>query len=144
MKRNCTLALLVLTAALCVVATGCGSRKDPATDNNGTTSSNTAQDTMNNGSNSNGNGSGSSSSIMDEAGQGLEHAGDAIMDGVENAGDAITGNNNGTTNNGASSSHNGATSGVPYDQMLRDGKVTDRDGNLNNNASGTSSMARSR
>ena len=69
MKRNMTIALLVLTAILCVVATGCGSRKNQTT----------ANDTM-----------------------------------------------NGTTSN------HYASSGVPYDQLLDDGRVTDTDGNLNN------------
>ena len=135
MKRRFTISLLVLTAIVCVVATGCGSRKEDNTSGNNAGS--TTQGTMNNGSSSSGNGA--SGSIMGEAGQDLEHAGDAIMDGVENAGDAITGNNGSSSGN-----NNGSTSGVPYNDLLDDGKVTDRDGNLNNDAGGSTSMARSR
>lgn len=109
MKRNFVLTLLILTA-LCVVTTGCGRRKDdPVTNNN-----NTVQDTMQDPAQSGGNSS--SGSIMDD-----------VEEGLDNAGDAITGNNN-----HPSSSQNGATSGVPYDDLLSDGSVTDQDGNLNN------------
>ena len=52
---------------------------------------------------------------------------DDVEEGLDNAGDAITGNNN-----HPDSSQNGATSGVPYDDLLSDGSVTDQDGNLNN------------
>lgn len=128
MKRNMTLALLVLTAILCVVATGCGSRKNQTT----------ANDTMNGATSSSGAASGShagSSAGQDFQNAGedvrdtLDSAGNAIGNTVEGVGDAITGNNN--TNNGATSNHY-ASSGVPYDQLLDDGKVTDKDGNLNN------------
>ena len=131
MKRNMTIALLVLTAILCVVATGCGSRKNQTT----------ANDTMN-GTTSNGTHSSSSAGQdFHNAGEDIrdtvDSAGSAIGNTVEGVGDAITGNNhngtttNGTTNTGTTSNHY-ASSGVPYDQLLDDGRVTDTDGNLNN------------
>lgn len=135
MKRNFTLGLLVLTAIVCVVATGCGSRQDNPSN---TTNGSTAQDTMNGSGSSNGSSNGGSSaqsgSSSQSGGNLLEDAGNAIGNGLENAGDAITGN-------GSSS---GATSGVPYDQMLDNGKVTDHDGNLKNDAGSSTSMARNR
>ena len=111
MKRNFVLTLLILTA-LCVVTTGCGRRKDDPVANNN--NNNTVQDTMQDPAQSGGNSS--SGSIMDD-----------VEEGLDNAGDAITGNNN-----HPDSSQNGATSGVPYDDLLSDGSVTDQDGNLNN------------
>lgn len=123
MKKNFVLTLLALSM-LCVLTTGCGSRKN---DTAGTTGS-TVQDTMNDPTNN-----GTGSTIMDEAEQGLE-----------NAGDAITGNGSASSGGSSSSGSNGATSGVPYDELLNDGKVTDHDGNLNNNATGSASSARGR
>ena len=128
MKRSMTLALLVLAAIVCVVATGCGSRKDQSTTNdtmNGTTSSSGA--TSSNGSANGSNGSGDSAS----------GSGGAIGSTMEGVGDAITGSNGSGSGSGSSSgsgstSNHYASSGVPYDQMLDNGKVTDHDGNLNN------------
>jgi len=130
MKKNFVLTLLALSM-LCVLTTGCGSRKD---DTAGTTGS-TVQDTMNDPTNN-----GTGSTIMDEAEQGLENAGDAITGN----GSSSSGNSSASSGSSSSSSSNGATSGVPYDELLNDGKVTDRDGNLNNNASGSTSAARRR
>lgn len=127
MKRSMTLALLVLAAIVCVVATGCGSRKDQSTNDtmNGTTSSSGA--TSSNGSANGSNGSGDSAS----------GSGGAIGSTMEGVGDAITGSNGSGSGSGSSSgsgstSNHYASSGVPYDQMLDNGKVTDHDGNLNN------------
>lgn len=133
MKRSMTLALLVLAAIVCVVATGCGSRKDQSTTNdtmNGTTSSSGA--TSSNGSANGSTGSGGSAS----------GSGGAIGSTMEGVGDAITGSNGSGSGSGSGGSGSGsgsgstsnhyASSGVPYDQMLDNGKVTDHDGNLNN------------
>ena len=95
---------LLLLSLLCVVTTGCGKRKEETTTNHST-----VQDTMQppaqNGSNS----------LMDDVEQGLENAGDAIM-GDDTYNDAAN------------------DPGVPYDDLLGDGTVTDHDGNLNNDA----------
>ena len=107
MKRNFVLTLLLLSM-LCVVTTGCGSRKD-------NTANSTVQDTMQSPTqNSPQNGtSNNSDSLMDDVEQGLENTGDAIM-GDDTYNDAAN------------------TPGVPYNDLLGDGTVTDRDGNLNN------------
>ena len=103
MKRSFMLTLLLLTA-LCVVTTGCGKSKNDTVPNNST-----VQDTMKPPAQNNGN------SLMDDVEQGLD-----------NAGDAITGND--TYNN----TNNAANPGVPYNEMLDNGTVTDHDGDLNN------------
>ena len=103
MKRSFMLTLLLLTA-LCVVTTGCGkSKNDPVPNNN------TVQDTMKPPAQNEGN------SLMDDVEQGLD-----------NAGDAITGNDS------YNSTNQNTTPGVPYNEMLDNGTVTDHDGDLTN------------
>ena len=114
MKRSFMLTLLLLTA-LCVVTTGCGKSKNDTVPNNST-----VQDTMKPPAQNNGN------SLMDDVEQGLD-----------NAGDAITGND--TYNN----TNNAANPGVPYNEMLDNGTVTDHDGDLTNDT-GTSYSMRKR
>ena len=135
MKRSMTLALLVLAAIVCVVATGCGSRKDQSTNDtmNGTTSSSGA--TSSNGSANGSNGSGDSASGSGGAiGSTMEGVGDAITgsNGSGSGSGSGSGNGSGSSSGSGSTSNHYASSGVPYDQMLDNGKVTDHDGNLNN------------
>lgn len=121
MKKNVTATLLAL-ALLCALTTGCGSRNDQG-GNGGNTSVTTP------GENNGGSGSNGGSSIMDDVEQGLE-----------DAGDALTGNNGSHgANNG-----NGAQSGVPYDELLDDGRVHDTDGNLNDGENSSSAKSGSR
>ena len=133
MKRNFVFTLLLLTA-LCVMTTGCGSRQNDTT--SGSTVQDTMQDSGQNGSSSNGgspsNGSSNGSSSSNGSGSSSGSLMDDMEQGLENAGDAITGN----------SSHGSASSGVPYDDLLSDGKVTDHDGNLNNDTSAARSRSR--
>ena len=139
MKKQFTLALVAL-AALCAL-TGCGNRgnnADNTTPNNGSASVTTPD------------GSTSGNGLAGDVENGLDDAGNAIGNGLNDVGEAITGNNGATsgTNNGATSgTNNGATSGtnngaasgtnngtvssgVPYDQMLDNGRVHDSDGFL--------------
>ena len=126
MKKNVTATLLAL-ALLCALTTGCGSRNDQG--GNGGNTSVTTPSENNGGSVSNGSVSNGSSSIMDDVEQGLE-----------DAGDALTGNNGSHgANNG-----NGAQSGVPYDELLDDGRVHDTDGNLNDGENSSSAKSGSR
>lgn len=126
MKKNVTATLLAL-ALLCTLTTGCGSRNDQG--GNGGNTSVTTPSENNGGSVSNGSGSNGGSSIMDDVEQGLE-----------DAGDALTGNNGSHgANNG-----NGAQSGVPYDELLDDGRVHDTDGNLNDGENSSSAKSGSR
>lgn len=115
MKKQFTLALVAL-AALCAL-TGCGNRGNNAnntTPNNGSASVTTPD------------GSTSGNGLVGDVENGLNDAGNAIGNGLNDVGDAITGNNGATsgTNNGT------VSSGVPYDQMLDNGRVHDSDGFL--------------
>lgn len=67
--------------------------------------------------------------------------GDAVTDGIddmagaaENAGDALMGNNSGADKN------QNTTGGVSYEQMLRNARVHDRDGDLTDHENSVSSM----
>jgi hypothetical protein len=64
-----------------------------------------------------------------------ENNGNSIMDdveqGLEDAGDALTGNNGGNVQ-----------SGVPYDELLDDGRVHDTDGNLNDGENSAKTRSR--
>ena len=119
MKKQFTLALVAL-AALCAL-TGCGNRgnnADSTTPNNGSASVTTPD------------GSTSGNGLAGDVENGLDDAGNAIGNGLNDVGEAITGNNGATsgTNNGT---NNGTvSSGVPYDQMLDNGRVHDSDGFL--------------
>ena len=127
MKKQFTLALVAL-AALCAL-TGCGHRgnnADSTTPNSGSASVTTPD------------GSTSGNGLAGDVENGLDDAGNAIGNGLNDVGEAITGNNGATsgtnngTNNGATSGTNNGTvsSGVPYDQMLDNGRVHDSDGFL--------------
>ena len=59
---------------------------------------------------------------------------DDVEQGLENAGDALTGNNG----------NNGVQNGVPYDELLNDGRVHDTDGNLNDGENPSSARNRSK
>ena len=127
MKKNVTATLLAL-ALLCALTTGCGSRNDQGS-NGGNTTVTTPSENNGSGGNGGNGGNGGGSSIMDDVEQGLE-----------DAGDALTGNNGSHgANNG-----NGAQSGVPYDELLDDGRVHDTDGNLNDGENSSSAKSGSR
>ena len=106
MKKNVTATLLAL-ALLCALTTGCGSRNDQGS-NGGNTTVTTPSENNGSGGNGGNGGNGGGSSIMDDVEQGLE-----------DAGDALTGSDGGNVQ-----------SGVPYDELLDDGRVHDTDGNL--------------
>ena len=66
-----------------------------------------------------------------------ENNGNSIMDdveqGLEDAGDALTGNNGGNSS---------VQGGVPYDELLDDGRVHDTDGNLNDGENSAKTRSR--
>ena len=122
MKRRAALVMAILM--LVFALTACG-RKDTQQDNagqNGTSQNGTSQNdsaVIGGESNSSTNHSqgDQSNTSGGESQSPIGEGTDDIRDGVNNAVDDITGNSN--------------SGGVSYEQMLRNGKVHDRDGNLN-------------
>ena len=128
--------MLILTMAMLVwslTACGCTAKQageQEQTSNNGQSDSAIVDDNNSGGSGGGAANSGESGSAANGSGAGNDQngsagngVGDAITNGiddmtgaVENAGDALTGNS--------------ATGGVSYEQMLRNARVHDRDGDL--------------
>ena len=77
------------------------------------------------------------STVQDTVKPPAQNDGNSLMDdveqGLDNAGDAITGND---------SYNNDKAPGVPYDEMLDNGTVTDHDGDLTNDTGTSYSMRR--
>ena len=124
MKRN--LAFLLISAMLVFSLTACGCTATPQSNNDTGSTQNTTQpngtetqndknqnNTQNNGSavigHDNGNTHDNGTNTQNPIGEGV----DDIVDGIDNAVDDVTGQNNNTANDG----------GVPYDQMLNNGRV---------------------
>ena len=141
MKRVLSLLLVSLLMVSSLAACGCTAKQAGNEDQVGTNgqNGNAMTDGTNNGTNqgtltddnsaNNGTVTGDLENDGEDMINGAENVGEAVKDGVEEAGDALTGHNNGTTG------------GVTYEQMLRNGRVSDTDGNLTTreNAAATTS-----
>lgn len=137
MKRSLTLLLASLLLVFSLTACG-GNDKQQDTNQNGgavTDSGNASGNggaandrTDNNGTGSNGNGNGAGTgSLAQDAGNAVTDGIDDVKDGIDDVGDALTGNSG---QNGTASKTRNTTGGVSYGQMLRNGRVHDRDGDL--------------
>nr|WP_326185074.1 hypothetical protein [uncultured Oscillibacter sp.] len=121
MKRSLTLLLASLLLAFSLAACGGDNKQDTNQNGSAVTSSD----------NANGNGTDNATDDRTDSngtngGSLAEDAGNAVTDGIDDVGDALTGDNaqNGTANKTRS------TGGATYGQMLRNGRVHDRDGDL--------------
>ncbi|MBE6995406.1 MAG: hypothetical protein E7429_01540 [Ruminococcaceae bacterium] len=130
MKR--TLMLFMATALLVFSLASCGCSAQQAGTQSGTDTQNgsavTGNDTGSNSSSGSANGQTNTGNgtaqtpndpMLDSDGNVIDETIDDITGAVDNAGDALTGND----------AHN-TTGGVSYEQMLRNGRVRDRDGDL--------------
>ena len=154
MKRLSVFFVLVLTLLSIAALTSCGCEASNQTDQNsqtGTPNENTGSGSASNGSANNGTGSGSANNGSAGSGSGSANngsgstmpddtvpgddslmddiidGGEDIMDGVDDAIDDITGSGS------AGSSTTGNDHLPTYEDMLRNGRVRDQDGFLNNN-----------
>lgn len=132
MKRSLTLfvASLLLVCSL----TACGGN-DKQQDNNAnqngsaatgsdTASGSNGNATNNGDTNTNGN---RDDSLMEDVGDAITDGADDVADGIDDVGDALTGDN---AKNGTANRTRGTTGGATYEQMLRNARVHDRDGDL--------------
>lgn len=133
MKRSLT--LLLVSLLLVFSLTACGRDKNQqdtnqngsAVTNSDNASGNTNDaltDDRNDSNTANGNGSGS---LAQDAGNAVTDGIDDVKNGIEDVGDAITGDN---VQNGTANKTRNTTGGATYGQMLQNGRVHDRDGNL--------------
>ena len=138
MKRSLT--LLAVSLLLVCSLTACGGNgkqqdnnanqngsavtgSDNAAGNNGNAANN--GNTANNGeNNTNGN---RDDSLMEDVGDAITDGANDVRDGIDDVGDALTGNN---AKNGIANRTSGTTGGTTYEQMLRNARVHDRDGDL--------------
>lgn len=129
MKRSLTLLLASLLLVLSLTACGGDDKQQDTANQNGSAVTNSdnangngAAD--NNGTNGNGSGTGS---LAQDAGDAVTDGIDDVADGIDDVGDALTGDNG---QNGTANKTRNTTGGVSYGQMLRNGRVHDRDGDL--------------
>lgn len=130
MKRSLT--LLVASLLLVFSLTACGGndkQQDNSANQNGSAATGsdnaTGNNAADNGENSaNGN---RDDSLMDDVGDAITDGAEDVKDGIDDVGDAMTGDN---ANTGTANQTRGTTGGATYEQMLRNARVHDRDGNL--------------
>ena len=126
-----TLVLLLVSSLLVFSLAACGSDKEQNANGNDMTNQGTSDTNPSDGNNNSSNDSmlnpdHQDDSLMDDTKDVL----DDIGDDVEKAGDALTGDN---------ATKQSQTGGVTYEQMLRNARVHDQDGFLNDHENSTSS-----
>lgn len=144
MRRSLT--LLVASLLLVFSLTACGGndkQQDNSANQNGSAVTGSDSAGGNNGNtngsaNTNGNtNGGKDDSLMDDVGDAITDGADDVKDGIDDVGDALTGD---TAKNGTASRTRGTTGGTSYEQMLRNARVHDRDGDLTDWENSSSSM----
>lgn len=128
MKRSLTLLLASLLLVFSLAACGGDNKQDTNQNGSAVTSSDNANgngtdNATDDRTDSNGTNGGS---LAEDAGNAVTDGIDDVADGIDDVGDALTGDNaqTGTANKTRS------TGGATYGQMLRNGRVHDRDGDL--------------
>lgn len=130
MKRSLTLLLASLLLVFSLTACGGDDKQQDTANQDGSAVTNSdnangnGSSADNNGTNGNGSGTGS---LAGDAGDAVTDGIDDVTDGIDDVGDALTG---GDSQNGTANKTRNTAGGVSYGQMLRNGRVHDRDGDL--------------
>lgn len=126
MKRSLTLLLASLLLVFSLTACGGDNKQDTNQNGSAVTNSDNAGGNGTDGAaddRTDSNGTNGSGSLAEDAGNAVTDGIDDVADGIDDVGDALTGDN-GTVGKTRSAG------GVTYGQMLRNGRVHDRDGDL--------------